>query len=202
MSLHFTLPATWLLGLGFLIVPPMAAAQAPASDSTEQAAADSLPVNPDSAHGTDSVPVSGDSATAARDRLPAPRDSVRPPGAGSATTSKTAQPRNEPVDSILSAACSGPAGGTSVARDLLVIVFGPEAGAQERAAAAKSVDGKLLGPVSSGERGAYYLRVPSGGGEHGLRAAADQLIQLSQVRQVGSRTCPRPPPAQASEKPL
>jgi hypothetical protein len=73
---------------------------------------------------------------------------------------------------------------------LLVIVFGPEAGVQERAAAAKSVDGKLLGPVSSGERGAYYLRVPGGGGEYGLRAAADQLIQSGKVQQVGTRACP------------
>jgi hypothetical protein len=90
----------------------------------------------------------------------------------------------------------------TVARDLLVVVFAPEAGAAERAAAAKSVDGTLLGRVASGAQGAYYLRVPGGGEEYRLRAAADQLILLDKVRQVGSRTCPRPPPAQASEKPL
>jgi hypothetical protein len=77
---------------------------------------------------------------------------------------------------------------------LLVIVFGPEAGVQERAAAAKSVDGRLLGPVSSGERGAYYLRVPTGGEEYRLRSAADRLIRLDIIRQVGSRACPTPPP--------
>jgi hypothetical protein len=97
------------------------------------------------------------------------------------------------VDSILSAACS-PAGSTAVARDLLVIVFAQEASAAERAAVAKTVDGSLLGSVTSGEPGAYYLRVPSGGNEYRLRVAADKLILLDMVRQVGSRTCPPPSP--------
>jgi hypothetical protein len=76
---------------------------------------------------------------------------------------------------------------------LLVIVFAPEARAAERAAIAKTVDGRLLGLVTSGEPGAYYLRVPSGGNEYQLRVAADRLILLGKVRQVGSRTCPPPP---------
>ncbi|HWN17787.1 MAG TPA: hypothetical protein VNO19_02615 [Gemmatimonadales bacterium] len=200
MSLHSTLLANWLL-LGVLMVPPPAIAQAPAPDTTARAAADSQPVNPDSAVAADSVPGSRDSTTASRDSLRSPQDSVRPPGTGRAAAPGTAPPRAEPVDSILSAACRGPAGGRTVAPDLLVIVFGPEAGVQERAAAAKSVQGTLLGAVT-GEPGAYYLGMPSGGGEYDLRAAADQLIQRSKVRQVGSRACPRPPPAQASEKPL
>jgi hypothetical protein len=104
------------------------------------------------------------------------------------------------VDSILSAACS-PAGSTAVARDLLVIVFAQEASAAERAAVAKTVDGSLLGSVTSGEPGAYYLRVPSGGNEYRLRVAADKLILLDMVRQVGSRTCPPlPPPDTAQQK--
>jgi hypothetical protein len=70
-----------------------------------------------------------------------------------------------------------------------VIVFAPEATAAERAAVAKAVDGSLLGSVTS-EPGAYYLRVPSGGDEYRLRVAADSLIQLDMVRQVGSRACP------------
>jgi hypothetical protein len=75
---------------------------------------------------------------------------------------------------------------------LLVVVFAPEAGVAERTAAARSVHGTLLGRVTSGEPGAYYLRLPSGGGgeEYRLRAAADQLILLDKVRQVGSRACP------------
>jgi hypothetical protein len=99
----------------------------------------------------------------------------------------------DPVDSVLSAACGGPAGSTTIARDLLVVVFAPEAGPAERAAVAKSVDGKLVG---SAEPGAYYLQVPARGQEHLLRAAADQLVQLAYVRQVGSRACPavRPEP--------
>jgi hypothetical protein len=77
---------------------------------------------------------------------------------------------------------------------LLVIVFAPEAGAADRAAVAKAVGGTLLGSVTSGEPGAYYLRVPSGGDEYRLRVAADRLIQFDMVRQVGSRTCPPLPP--------
>jgi hypothetical protein len=81
----------------------------------------------------------------------------------------------------------------TIARDLLVVEFTPRAGARERAAAAKSVHGKLLKPVKSGTPRAYYLRVPSGGQEFRLRAAADQLIRLPQVQQVGSRACPALP---------
>jgi hypothetical protein len=76
---------------------------------------------------------------------------------------------------------------TTIARDLLVVVFAPETSPVERTAAAKSVDGKLVG---SAEPGAYYLQVPARGQEHLLRAAADQLVQLGYVRQVGSRACP------------
>jgi hypothetical protein len=82
----------------------------------------------------------------------------------------------------------------------LVVIFAPEAGAADRTAAAKSVDGTLLGPVAAGEPGAYYLGVPSGGEEYRLRVAADQLIQLAMVRQVGSRACPPlPPPDKAQQ---
>jgi hypothetical protein len=97
------------------------------------------------------------------------------------------------VDSVLGAACGRAAGSTAIARDLLVVVFAPEASQAERAAAAKSVNGKLVG---SPEAGAYYLQVPARGQEHLLRAAADQLVQLAYVRQVGSRACPalRPEP--------
>jgi hypothetical protein len=97
----------------------------------------------------------------------------------------------DPVDSVLSAACGGAAGSTTIARDLLVVVFAPEAGPAERAAVAKSVDGKLVG---SAEPGAYYLQVPARGQEPLLRGAADQLVQLAHVRQVGSRACPRVSP--------
>jgi hypothetical protein len=101
----------------------------------------------------------------------------------------TASASAAPADSILSAACDGVAGASSVARDLLVVVFAPETSPGERAAVAEAVDGKLLGPVI-GQPGAYYIRLPPGSEEPGLRAAADQLIRLAQVRQVGSRSCP------------
>jgi hypothetical protein len=135
------------------------------------------------------------------DRPAAAPDSLRPNGnadttKGPADTTKKADSSaaaSAPRDSILIAACSAPSGSASVARDLLVVVFTPEAGKRERAAAAKSVAGKLLGPVSS-EPGAYYLRVPADGQEYRLRVAADQLIQLAQVKQVGSRVCPPPSP--------
>ena len=174
------LPTIWLLGLGLLSIPPAMVGQVPDSGSPAPAASDSQPAShPDSVLAADSTrPAS---------------DTVRPKTPQSTTTPGTAAARPEPADSILRAAC-GTAGSTAVARDLLVIVFAPEAGAAERAAAAKTVDGTLLGSVTSGEPGAYYLRVPSGGDEYRLRVAADRLIQLDMIRQVGSRACPPIPP--------
>lgn len=170
----------WLLGLGLLIVPPAMVGQVPDSGSTAPAASDSQPAShPDSVLAADSTrPAS---------------DTVRPKTPGSKTTTGTTAARPEPTDSILSAAC-GAAGSTAVARDLLVVVFAPDARAAERAAVARTVDGKLLGSVTSGEPGAYYLRVPSGGDEYRLRVVADRLILLDMVRQVGSRSCPPLPP--------
>jgi hypothetical protein len=187
MSLHFTPPAIWLLGLGLLIVPPAMVGQVPDSGSPAPAASDSQPgSHPDSAPAADSIRAGS--------------DTVLPKTPGSSTKPGTTAARPEPVDSILSAAC-GTAGSTAVARDLLVIVFAPEARAADRATVAKTVDGRLLGSVASGGPGAYYLRVPSGGNEYRLRVAADRLILLDMVRQVGSRTCPPlPPPDTARQK--
>ena len=184
MSLRFPLLPLRLLGLSLLTLPSAAAAQAPASDSAAQVAADSLRPPTDSASKPDSISVSS--------------DSTRPRGAAAASSTDSAVTSPEPADSILLSACGGPGATAPVARDLLVIVFGSEARPNEREAAAKSVRGRLLGPVS-GEPGAYYLRVPAGGGEFQLRAAADQLIRLSQVRQVGSRACPPSPPVKTRQ---
>jgi hypothetical protein len=172
-----------LLGLGLLVVPAAMVGQVPDSGSPAPAASDSQPAS------------HSDSALAA-DSTRAGSDTVRPKTPGSSTTPATAAARPEPADSILTAACGG-AGSAAVARDLLVIVFAPEATAADRATVAKTVDGRLLGSVSSG---GYYLRVPSGGNEYRLRAAADRLILLDMVRQVGSRTCPPPPPADTARK--
>src|SRR5688572_13131588 len=135
--------------------------------------------------GSDSVPAAGraDTARSPSDSVPAAaaRDSARRPAAAVPAA---------PVDSILSAACGRPGGSPSIARDLLVVVFAPEAGAAERAAAAENVGGKVLGPA---EPGAWYIKLPAGGGEAGLRAAADQLSLVTGVRQVGSRACPPTP---------
>jgi hypothetical protein len=200
MSLHSTILTTWLLGLGLLIVPPATSAQLPASDTTAQTPADSQPALADSmgASQATSDTVRPDSASAA-DSTRAASDTVPPKAPGSATKSDTAKAATEPPDSILSAACRGPAGSTAVARDLLVIVFAPEATAAERAAVAKTVDGSLLGSVTS-EPGAHYLRVPSGGSEYQLRVASDRLILLDMVRQVGSRACPPLPPSDTTRQ--
>ena len=187
------------------------AAQAPVGNQpsrldTVRASSDSL-APPDSARdttpGTDSATVGdtadardtargGDTAATARDTANA-RDTVNARDTTSGrdstpagTTADTAAASRAPGDSILAAAC---AGATSVARDLLVVVFAPEASSEERRAAVEAVNGRLLGHVSSAEPGAYYLRVPTAGEESRLRGAADQLIQLTQVRQVGSRAC-------------
>jgi hypothetical protein len=112
-------------------------------------------------------------------------DTIRFPAAADSNKSATAvQPVH--VDSVLSAACSDPRAGT-IAQDLLVVLFAPEAGSRERAAVARSVKGKLL---SSPEPGVYYVRLRPGGGEAGLKAAADELSRMPDVRQVGSRSCP------------
>ena len=180
-----------------LIILPAASGQVPAIDSTARPATDSGAAPGDTGSiaradtldsipraGSDSAPVAGrsDTTRSTSDSVAAAtRESARRPATAAAPA---------PVDSILSAACGGPPGSTSVARDLLVVVFAPEAGAAVRAAAAKSVKGRLVG---SGEPGAYYVRLPRGGGEAGLRAAADDLSRLPQVRQVGSRACPALP---------
>jgi hypothetical protein len=193
MSLYSTLLTTSLLGSGLWIGPTASSAQVSASDSSARATPDSQPAR------SDSTRSSGADSASAADSAAATSDSVRskPP---SATASDTAATHTEPVDSILIAACRG-AGSTAVARDLLVIVFAPEATAAERTAVAKAVDGSLLGSVTS-EPGAYYLRVPSGGDEYQLRVAADRLILLDMVRQVGSRACPPiQPPDTAQRKP-
>lgn len=181
--------------------------QEPESDSAPQAASDSQGAHSDSVQGSGAPrpildtlhPVQSD--TPGGPDRPATEDSLRPNGnadtiKGQADTTKKADSSaaaSAPRDSVLIAACTTPSGSASLARDLLVVVFTPEAGKRERAAAAKSVAGKLLGPVSS-EPGAYYLRVPADGQEFRLRVAADQLIQLAQVKQVGSRACPPPSP--------
>ena len=153
---------------------------ASARDSTRSASDSLLPEIPAAAVGVD-TPQS------------AP-DTTRPAGAKDSTkVAATAPPQR--VDSVLKAACGGPDGTLPIARDLLVVVFAPEAGRAERAAVARSAKGKLVGEVSGTEPGAYYLRVPTGGEEHRLRAVADELTRSGLVRQVGSRTCPSLPPA-------
>ena len=184
-----------------LIAPAAASAQVPATDTTAPAPSDTS-----ARAASDSLAARGDTASVAgrdtTDTLSRPRsdsvpDSLRtgpaaPDRAGTVRARADSLPA-APVDSVLSAACGGSTGSTAIARNLLVVVFAPEAGSAERAAAAKSVDGKLVG---SAEPGAYYLQVPARGQEHLLRAAADQLVQLAYVRQVGSRACPavRPEP--------
>jgi hypothetical protein len=204
MSLHSTFLAAWLLGLSLLIVPQAMSGQVPASDSTavtsdsQPAKSDSQPAVTDSMRATGASRAYSDTvlqqaqpdSVSKTDSTRAASDTVNLPAAGKAITSDTATPLTAPVDSILGTACSGPAGPATVARDLLVVVFAPEAGAAERTVAAKSVDGTLLGAVMSEGPSAYYLRVPSGGEESRLRVAADQLILLDMVRQVGSRACP------------
>lgn len=177
-----------------LLIAPAASAQtatdttvrAP-SDTSARAATDSLAARRDTA----SLAGRDTTDTLSRPRRDSVPDSLRtapsaPARAGTARARSDSVPA-APVDSVLSAACGGVGGSPTVARDLLVVVFAPETGSAERAAAAKSVDGKLVG---SAEPGAYYLQVPAKGQEHLLRAAADRLVQLGYVRQVGSRACP------------
>jgi hypothetical protein len=141
---------------------------------------------------TDSIKVlGGAAASAGPDTLTGAGDSTRTSGRDSVRLDTASIPRTA-ADSILRVACGSGAVGSitapgSVAQDLLLVVFAPRAGAAERAAAARTVNGKLIGQL---EPGSYYLRVPTRGSEAGLRIAANQLSLLPQVRQVGSRACP------------
>jgi hypothetical protein len=138
---------------------------------------------------------SADSALGAAGLAPTPKpDSTKRDSAPPRPTALAA-----PRDSILEKACGG--GTATLARDLLVVLFAPDVGARGRAAVAKKAGGKLVGQVSASEPGAYYLRVPSGGNEFQLRTASDELAQLPQVRQVGSRACPAPAPAKSPAAP-
>jgi hypothetical protein len=216
MPSYWTLRATCLLGFRLLIAPSGLFCQEPEPDSAPAAVSDSQATPSDGVQqtgtprpGLDTLePVQSDTP-ADTERPPAAADSLRPKGnadstkgsaditKGNADTTRKADSSaaaSSPRDSILIAACTNPSGSASVARDLLVVVFTPNAGKRERAAAAKSVAGKLLGPVSS-EPGGYYLRVSTEGQEYRLRAAADELAQQAQVQQVGSRACPPPSPS-------
>lgn len=182
---------TWLLGIGLLATAPDLAGQVPASDSTAEAARDTQPAVGDSGVARDST--LNDSTRRASDTL-----ASKAPGTAKSSGARATPP--VPTDSVLSAACGSAGGPTAIARNLLVVIFAPEAKAADRAAVAKVVDGKLIGSVGPAEPGAYYVRVPSGGEEFRLRAAADKLIQLDLVRQVGSRACLPPPPVDTARQ--
>ena len=201
MSLHHIGFAGWLLA-SVLIIPPAASGQAPtvdsagdtltgirgsgsASPSDSASVADSASARDTARSALDSLQLGDPGTPVGVDTPQSVPDSIGPSGMKDSTKVAATTPP-QPVDSVLKAACGGP-DGTLIARDLLVVVFAEESGTRERAAAARSVKGKLIGQA---EPGAYYLRVPRGGGEVGLRDAADQLIRLPQVRQVGSRSCP------------
>jgi hypothetical protein len=200
MSLHSILLAMSLPGFALLIDPTAATGQAPASDTAAKAAPDSQRTLGDSGQNTDTAKATADTVKATTDTVAQrarPDSTPRSDTTRAPASSGTARTPTEPRDTPLSAACGGTA---PVARDLLVVLFAPEAAARERAAAAKSVGGTLLGPAGAGEPDAYYLRVPAGGSEFQLRHASDQLILLPQVRQVGSRACPPPAPPETSRK--
>jgi hypothetical protein len=79
-----------------------------------------------------------------------------------------------------------------VAQDLVVVVFGPEVGADERAATIKRAGGVLL-PRPDAADDSYYVRLHGADGQQ-AQALVDHLIQLPQIRSVGLAPCPPPPP--------
>jgi hypothetical protein len=214
MFLHRKLLPLPLLAWYFLIVPP-AAGQTATTDTTGRLQSDSQSTLPDSAilptpAESDSPGVRSDTLSGA-DTVGSARDSVRAlqgrsatgrpdstrlrsdtahssPG-GDSSRSTTAELAPALRDTVLGKACGSSDSPSTVAQDLLVVMFGPGVEGRERAAVARSVGGKLL---NSPESGVYYIRLRPGGGEAGLRAAADQLSQKPEVRQVGSRSCPSP----------
>jgi hypothetical protein len=124
-----------------------------------------------------------------RDTAATPRpDSVRP----ALDSSSAAVPAPAPIDPAVRTAC-GSLEAPSLAPDLLLIVFAPEADGPTRAAVARSVHGKLVGRTGSGDPDSYYLRAPAEGNDYVLRAIADRLIGRPEVRQVGATVCPPAP---------
>jgi hypothetical protein len=190
MTSHSVFVATLMPGLLVLIASSEGFCQLPTPDSTS-ASRDSGQVSSDTV-GVSSPDSSMRDSAAPADTANIKSDSVRPPGNAPPMKPDSAARVKAPRDSILNRACSGPAGPRTIARDLLVVVFASDATAEERAAASATVGGKLVG---SPEPGTFYLRVPTKGDEYRLRAAADELSLLPQVRQVGNRTCPAIMPA-------
>ena len=200
MSLHYIVLGFWLVA-SFLILPASVSAQAAAARDTQRTS-DSLA--PGSQPHSDSLAaLDTNRSGSSSDSLNPGSDSLKPPAATQAESAgsapDSARVSAAEADSILVAACGRLQGGASVAPDLLVLLFAPEAKREERAAVARSVNGKLLGAVSS-EPGAYYLRVPTRGEEYKLRAVADELIRSPWVRQVGSRTCPAAQPLSVHQR--
>jgi len=183
MSLHHIVFASWLLASTVFIFPSAAPGQTPTGDSAPVSTVDTSAV--DSASPGDSTPPTVDSLGART--------------GGTSQAERASDNVRAPVDSILRKACRSSGGSATLARDLLVVVFAPEASRADRAALVRKVGGKLLGPVSS-EPGAYYLRIPTGGQEPRLRAAADELVRSGLVRQVGSRACPSLAPPDTSRR--
>jgi hypothetical protein len=197
MSLRHTYPFIACLASCLLASPAPLTGQAPDSTAPAPARSDSQASPTDTTRQADTARGSfSDSSGGSVPRDSAPKDTAR-----ASTDSTKPIPRDGPSrspqpvsatepesrDTVLTAACQST--GSTVAPDLLVVVFGAEARAGDRLAAARSVRGELLGPAGS-EPGAYYLRVKTGGDESRLRAAADELAMLSQIRRVGSRACP------------
>jgi hypothetical protein len=185
MSTNWFFVATLVPGLLLLIASSQAFCQLPATDSTS-VKSDSGVVSTDSA-GTSLGESSLRDSAATADTAKISSDTLRPRSNPAPMKPDTVAPVKAPRDSILDVACSGAAGPRTLARDLLVVVFAPDATAEERATASATVRGKVVG---SPEPGMFYLRVPANGDEYRLRAAADQLSLLPQVRRVGNRACP------------
>jgi hypothetical protein len=192
MTSHSVFVVTLVPGLLLLIASSEGFCQLPTPDSTS-ARRDSGQVSTDTV--VNSRPDSSlRDSTAIADTANIKLDTLRPRTNATPMKPDTAARVKSPSDSILNLACGGAAGSRTTALDLLVVVFAPDATAEERAAASAKVGGKLVG---SPEAGTFYLRVPTKGDEYRLRAAADELSLLPQVRQVGNRACPPPSPAKA-----
>ena len=98
-----------------------------------------------------------------------------------------------PVDSTLARACAGSGGGPM--QDLLVVGFRAGTPEHEKSAAAKGVNGSLMGPTAAGD--GEYIRLSSG--SPAGAAAADRLILQAAVTRVSPAVCPPPAPGQESQ---
>jgi hypothetical protein len=185
-----TCTATIATGLLLLAAAGSAAAQTSSDSAAAAAAATGVyPARPPAADSGRPAPTGGaaraDSATA--------DTSARGVATDTLSSSGPLVVNVAPVDSTLAHACAGSAGGPM--QDLLVVGFRAGTPERDKSAAAKEINGSLVGPTAAGD--GEYIRLSAGSPT--AATAADRLILQAAVTRVSPAVCPPPAPGQESQ---